>query len=478
MSYPNTQLYINGSWRDASNKKTLEIISPADGSAIGSVAHASVDDLDLALSAALQGFLIWKETPAFARAKVMHHAATLVRERFESIARLMTLEQGKPLAESRAETLAAADIIDWFASEAVRAYGRVIPSRSRHVAQMVIREPVGPVAAFAPWNFPLNQIVRKICAALAAGCSIIAKAPEETPASPAALVQAFADAGIPAGVINLVFGDPAHISSYLIAHPFIQKVTFTGSTPVGKQLAGMAGTHMKRMSMELGGHAPVIVCADADITVAARTMATSKFRNAGQVCISPTRFVIHSSVYERFAQEFVAHAKSIRVGHGLSPETNMGPLANSRRLAAMKAFTEDAIACGAELLCGGAQVGTQGCFFQPTVLGKVPVTAKAMNEEPFGPLALLSSFEDLDEALAEANRLPYGLAAYAYTTSSSTSHRLIQGVESGMLSINHAGLALPETPNGGIKDSGHGAEGGSEAIESYLNSKFVTQANA
>ena len=477
MSYPNTQLYINGSWRDASNKKTLAIISPADGSAIGSVAHASVDDLDLALSAALQGFLIWKETPAFARAKVMHHAATLVRERFESIARLMTLEQGKPLAESRAETLAAADIIDWFASEAVRAYGRVIPSRSRHVAQMVIREPVGPVAAFAPWNFPLNQIVRKICAALAAGCSIIAKAPEETPASPAAVVQAFADAGLPAGVINLVFGDPAHISSYLIAHPVIQKVTFTGSTPVGKQLAGMAGTHMKRISMELGGHAPVIVCADADITAAARTMATSKFRNAGQVCISPTRFVIHSSVYERFAQEFVAHAKSIRVGHGLSPETNMGPLANSRRLAAMKAFTEDAIACGAELLCGGAQVGTQGCFFQPTVLGKVPVTAKAMNEEPFGPLALLSSFEDLDEALAEANRLPYGLAAYAYTTSSSTSHRLIQGVESGMLSINHAGLALPETPNGGIKDSGHGAEGGSEAIESYLNSKFVTQAN-
>jgi len=478
MSYPNTQLYINGSWRDASDGNTLAIISPADGSAIGSVASASIADLDLALSAASQGFLIWKDTPAFSRAKVMQQAAVLVRERFESIARLMTLEQGKPLAESRAETLAAADIIDWFASEALRAYGRVIPSRSRHVAQMVIREPVGPVAAFAPWNFPLNQIVRKICAALAAGCSIIAKAPEETPASPAALVQAFADAGIPAGVVNLVFGDPAQISSYLIAHPVIQKVTFTGSTPVGKQLAGMAGTHMKRMSMELGGHAPVIVCADADIAAAARTMASSKFRNAGQVCISPTRFLIQSSVYELFAQEFVAHAKSIRVGHGLSPETDMGPLANIRRLDAMKAFTEDAVACGADLLCGGAQVGTQGCFFQPTVLGNVPVTARAMNEEPFGPLALLSSFENLDEALAEANRLPYGLAAYAYTTSSSTSHRLIQGIESGMLSINHAGLALPETPNGGIKDSGHGAEGGSEAIENYLNSKFVTQANA
>jgi len=478
MSYPNTQLYINGSWRDASDGNTLAIMSPADGSAIGSVASASIADLDLALSAASQGFLIWKDTPAFSRAKVMQQAAVLVRERFESIARLMTLEQGKPLAESRAETLAAADIIDWFASEALRAYGRVIPSRSRHVAQMVIREPVGPVAAFAPWNFPLNQIVRKICAALAAGCSIIAKAPEETPASPAALVQAFADAGIPAGVVNLVFGDPAQISSYLIAHPVIQKVTFTGSTPVGKQLAGMAGTHMKRMSMELGGHAPVIVCADADIAAAARTMASSKFRNAGQVCISPTRFLIQSSVYERFAQEFVAHAKSIRVGHGLSPETDMGPLANIRRLDAMKAFTEDAVACGADLLCGGAQVGTQGCFFQPTVLGNVPVTARAMNEEPFGPLALLSSFENLDEALAEANRLPYGLAAYAYTTSSATSHRLIQGIESGMLSINHAGLALPETPNGGIKDSGHGAEGGSEAIENYLNSKFVTQANA
>lgn len=478
MSYPNTLLYINGSWRDASDEKTLAIISPADGSTIGSVASASIDDLDLALSAASQGFRVWKDTPAFTRAKVMRQAATLIRERFESIAHLMTLEQGKPLAESRAETLAAADVIDWFASEALRTYGRVIPSRSRHVAQMVIREPVGPVAAFAPWNFPLNQIVRKICAALAAGCSIIAKAPEETPASPAALVQAFADAGVPPGVLNLVFGDPAQISSYLIAHPVIQKVTFTGSTPVGKRLAGMAGIHMKRMSMELGGHAPVIVCADADISVAAQTMAASKFRNAGQVCISPTRFLIQASVYERFASEFVTHAKAIRVGHGLSPDTGMGPLANSRRLAAMKAFTEDAISCGAELLCGGEQVGVQGCFFQPTVLGHVPATARAMNEEPFGPLALLSSFEDLDDALAEANRLPYGLASYAYTTSSATVHRLIQGIESGMLSINHAGLALPETPNGGIKDSGHGAEGGSEAIENYLNSKFVTQANA
>ena len=477
MSYSDTQLFINGVWCNSSSGATLSVISPVNGTPIGSVASATIEDLDRALAAASTGFLTWRDTAAFARAKVMQKAAALLRERFESIARLMTLEQGKPLAESRAETLAAADIIEWFASEAVRTYGRIIPSRIRHVAQMVIREPVGPVAAFAPWNFPLNQLVRKICAALAAGCSIIAKAPEETPASPAALVQAFADAGVAPGVINLVFGNPAQISSYLIAHPVIRKVTFTGSTPVGKQLAALAGSHMKRMSMELGGHAPVIVCADADITLAARTMAASKFRNAGQVCISPTRFLIHASVYERFTEEFVGFARALRVGDGLSADTDMGPLANNRRVQAMTALVEDAVACGGELLCGGKRIGTEGCFFQPTVLSQVPVHAKAMNEEPFGPLALLLSFDDIDDALAEANRLPYGLAAYAYTTSSATAHHLISGIESGMLSINHAGLALPETPNGGIKDSGHGAEGGSEAIENYLNSKFVTHAN-
>jgi succinate-semialdehyde dehydrogenase/glutarate-semialdehyde dehydrogenase len=406
----------------------------------------------------------------------MRAAANLVRERAEAIARLMTLEQGKPLAESRMETLAGADIIDWFAGEAPRAYGRVIPARASHVLQTVVKEPVGPVAAFAPWNFPINQVVRKISAALAAGCSIIAKGPEETPASPAALVRAFADAGVPAGVINLVYGDPATISAYLIPHPVIRKITFTGSTPVGKKLAAMAGEHMKRATMELGGHAPAIVFEDANLEVATRLLAMSKFRNAGQVCVSPTRFLVQESVYDRFVAGFAAAARAVTVGDGLAEGTMMGPLANARRVQAMEAFVQDAVQTGAELVTGGERIGNAGNFYQPTVLGRVPKTARAMNEEPFGPLALMVPFAKLDDALEEANRLPYGLAAYAYTSSSATSQALSNGIESGMISINHAGLALAETPFGGVKDSGYGSEGGSEAIEAYLVTKFVTHA--
>ncbi|ARM12432.1 MULTISPECIES: NAD-dependent succinate-semialdehyde dehydrogenase [Rhizobium] len=474
-AYPNTQLYINGHWRQGLNDD-LTVVNPASGEIIGRVSNAGAADLDEALSAAATGFEQWRRISAFERAKLMHEAAEILRQRSAAISRIMTLEQGKPLAESKAEAAAAADIIDWFAEESRRAYGRLIPPRASNVRQMVVKEPVGPVAAFSPWNFPLNQAVRKVAAALAAGCSIILKGPEETPASCAELVRAFADAGLPAGVLNLVFGIPADISNHLIPHPVIRKISFTGSTVVGKQLASLAGAHMKRVTMELGGHAPALVFDDADIDLAVRLLAAAKFRNAGQVCVAPTRFLIQQRVFDKFLDGLVKAAEAITVGDGLSDSVTMGPLANARRVGAMEALIADAVMHGAKIATGGKRIGNLGNFFQPTVLTDVPQHARVLSEEPFGPLAIVSAFSDYDSAIAEANRLPYGLAAYAYTTSAKTSAGLARDIESGMLSINHHGLALPELPFGGIKDSGYGSEGGSEAMESYFNTKLVTEA--
>ena len=473
--YPNTLLFIDGQWVPSVSGRTLPVENPATGRQMASLARAERADLDKALAAAQRGFQVWRKVSAYERAKLMRKAASILRERAEGIARNLTQEQGKPLSQARLEVAAGADIVDWFAGEAQRIYGRLIAPRVENVVQTVIPEPVGPVAAFSPWNFPMNQVVRKLSAALAAGCSIIIKGPEETPATPAALVQAFADAGLPAGVINLVFGDPAEISGYLIPHPTIRKITFTGSTPVGKQLAALAGQHMKRATMELGGHAPAIVCADADLDVACKVLAGGKFRNAGQVCVAPSRFLVHEKVYDTFVDKFAAAAKAMKVGNGLEESTTLGPLANPRRLKAMETLVKDALEKGAKLVTGGHRVGENGNFFEPTVLKDVPLSAKAMNEEPFGPLALMVPFKNLDEAIAEANRLPYGLAAYGYSRSMQTVDRLSSAIESGMISFNNTALALIETPFGGVKDSGYGSEGGSEAIESYLNHKFVTR---
>ena len=474
--YPDVQLLIDGAWTKASAGRTLPVVNPATGEAIGSVAHAERADLDRALEAAAKGFQVWRKVAAFDRSRLMRKAANFLRDRLDAIARVLTLEQGKPLVEAKGEVLVAADVIDWFAEEARRTYGRVIPARAEGIYQLVIKEPVGPVAAFTPWNFPINQVVRKLSGALAAGCSIIVKAPEETPAAPAELLRAFIDAGVPAGVVNLVYGVPAEISEYLIPHKVIRKISFTGSTAVGKHLAALAGAHMKRATMELGGHAPAIVFEDADIDVASRILAGAKFRNAGQVCVSPTRFLVQEAVYDRFVARFVDHAKAVKVGDGLENGTTMGPLANARRITAMETFIGDAVKRGAEIRTGGSRIGNKGNFFEPTVLTGVPKDARVMNEEPFGPLAIIAPFGTFDEAVAEANRLPFGLAAYAYTRSARTAQAIAASVESGMMSINHHGLALPETPFGGVKDSGYGSEGGSEAIEAYLITKFVTQA--
>ncbi len=476
MTYHDTSLFIDGAWAPAADGATIDVVSPATGERIGSLAKAGIADLDRALAAADKGFTAWRAVSAFERAKIMRKAAGLMRERAEAIAPLMTQEQGKPLGDAKAEAMASADIIEWFAEEGRRGYGRIIPARAPGVHQLVVKEPVGPVAAFTPWNFPINQAVRKVSAALAAGCSIIVKGPEETPASCAELFRAFADAGVPAGVVNLVFGVPAEISSYLIAHPIIRKMSFTGSTAVGKQLAALAGEHMKRATMELGGHAPVLVFDDVDVAATAKTMAMFKTRNAGQVCVSPTRFLIQDGAFDPFVETFVETIAKVKVGDGMDAATQMGPLANDRRIPAVEALIQDAVERGGKLLAGGNRIGNRGNFFEPSVLVDVPVEARIMNEEPFGPVAVINRFSTADEAIAEANRLPFGLAAYAFARSAATVQAIGDRVEAGMISINHLGLALPELPFGGVQDSGYGTEGGADALDAYLVAKLVSQA--
>jgi succinate-semialdehyde dehydrogenase / glutarate-semialdehyde dehydrogenase len=476
IAYDDVLLLIGGKWRKALAGERMPVIDPATEKQIGWVSLARIPDLDAALAAAVRGFSTWRQAPPLARAKVLTGAARLLRERMERITTLLSLEQGKPLAEARGELERVAEMCDWMSGETQRIYGRVIPARTANVTQMVVKEPVGIVAAFTPWNFPVNQIVRKVASALAAGCSIVVKGAEETPASCAELVQAFVDAGAPPGSVNLVFGIPAEISAYLVPHPLVRKISFTGSTAVGKQLASLAGQHMKLTTMELGGHAPALVFADTNIDSAARTLAAAKFRNAGQICISPTRFLVERRVFDEFVDVFVGAAKSIKVGRGLDSSTQMGPMANARRVEAIQRLTADAVSKGAILRLGGRRMQREGYFFEPTVFTDVPLDAAFMNEEPFGPVAMINPFDDIESAIAEANRLPVGLAAYAFTGSAATAKIVADRIESGMVSINHIGIGLPETPFGGMKESGHGFEGGSEAIEAYLQTRFITVA--
>ncbi|WP_180686463.1 NAD-dependent succinate-semialdehyde dehydrogenase [Streptomyces gossypiisoli] len=471
--YPAVRMYIAGEWCHGGTGSTAPIVNPATEEVIGAVPLATTADLDRALDAAAEGFRVWRETPVARRTSILHAAADLIRERAAEIGRVMTLEQGKPLKESTGEALRTADTLRWHADDARRAYGRIIPSAPGTVLT-VRREPIGPVAAFVPWNFPVGGPNRKISSALSAGCSIVVKGSEETPATAAALVRCYADAGLPAGVLNLVFGEPAEVSARLIASPITRIVAFTGSVPVGKLLAAEAGKVMKPSLMELGGHAPAIVCADADPAQAARKAAQAKFANAGQVCTSPSRFLVHESLIEDFTAEFVKTAEAVVVGDGLTEGTTMGPLANERRLKAMERLTADAVARGAKVLTGGERLERAGYFFAPTVLTDVPADAELMHEEPFGPLAPIVPFPDLDEALSTANGLPYGLAAYGFTRSAATAERLSAGLEAGILSINHCGGSVHEAPSGGVKDSGYGREGGPEALDAYLITKRVS----
>ncbi len=472
--YENLDLYIDGKFTKGDSGVTSDVLNPAKDSVLGKLPHAKKAELDAALAAADKGYKEWKRVSAFERAKILRKAADLVRARADDIAKVLTQEQGKILIEAKLEVQGAADIIDWFAEEGRRAYGRIIPARADGVRNMVIMEPIGPVAGFAPWNFPVTQATRKIAAALAAGCSIIIKCPEETPGSPIGLVRCFHDAGVPAGVINLVYGTPAEVSEYLIPSPIIRKISFTGSVPVGKLLNALAGAHMKRATMELGGHSPVLVFDDVEAEQVAKLMAAMKYRNAGQVCISPTRFFVQEKVYDQFVSKFTDIAKSLKVGDGLEPDSKMGPLANPRRVNAIESFVQDAQEKGAKVAAGGKRIGNQGNFFEPTVLTDVPESARIMNEEPFGPVAVMLRFKDTEEVLTRANKLPYGLASYAFTRNAKVATHVADVLDHGMVTINHMGLALPETPFGGVKDSGFGYEGGTEGLMVYMTAKFVS----
>ena len=467
-------LFINGGWKIGEGRDLFPVVNPASGDTIAEVPMATPADLDAALDAADKGFKLWRATPVEQRAAVLRKTAALIRERAETIATLLTLEQGKLLAEARAEVLSSAQIFDWSAEEATRIYGRVLvrPTGQRSI---VIKQPVGPVAAFSPWNFPVYLMAKKLAPALAVGCSVIAKPPEETPGCTGALMRCLADAGLPAGVAQLVHGVPDAVSRHLIASPVIRKVSFTGSIPVGKHLMRLSADSLKRVTMELGGHAPVLVFADCDLEKTLDTVVPAKFRNAGQVCVSPTRFFVQESIYQRFIDGFAARTHGVTAGAGLDPASKMGPLANVRRPGAIEALVEDAAAKGAKVMAGGKR-GDAGFIFQPTLLADVPDHADIMNHEPFGPVAVAAPFSDLEDALGKANRLPYGLAAFAFTENLRTANLLGDGIESGMVGINSFAIGGVDSPFGGIKDSGFGSEGGPEGMDSYLVTKAIHQA--
>ena len=469
--YPDLQLYIGGEWRKT--VAGLPVLNPANEREIGRVPVATRSDLDSALSAAAEGFKVWSATSPARRTEVILKAATLLRARIEDIAYSITLEHGKPLEQARAEVIRGCEFFEWDAGEGLRNYGHVIPS-AQGIRYMVLRQPIGMVAAFSPWNFPMSQPARKVGGALAAGCSIILKAAEETPAGAIHIARAFHDAGLPPGVLNLVFGVPAEISSYLIPQPQTRLIAFTGSTVIGKQLTEIAARHMKPVLMELGGHAPVIVCDDVDPVATGMSSAMRKARNAGQVCTSPTRFYVQKPLYEAFTKAFVEKALTVKVGDGFDPSTQMGPLANHRRIDALETLVADARKKGARVLAGGKRISGPGYFYPLTVLADLPDDARAMREEPFGPLALINPVSSLDEAIEKANGLPFGLAAYAFTNSARNVDRLIEGVEVGNLSINTLEASVAETPFGGVKDSGYGREGGAEGLSHYTIVKNVS----
>lgn len=473
--YDDLCLYIDGQFLKGEGRREQDVFNPATGEVIGKLPHATPADLDRALDAAARAFETWKTVSPLEKSRILRRVGEMSRERAKDIGRGITMDMGKPLAEAIGEVTRCADHCDWHAEECRRIYGRVIPPRLPNVRQMVLREPVGVVAAFTPWNFPFNQAIRKIAAAIGAGCTIVLKGPEDTPSAVVAIARMFHEAGLPPGVLNIVWGVPPEVSQHLITSPIVRKISFTGSVPVGKQLAALAGAHMKRVTMELGGHSPVIVCADADVERAAEMLSALKFTNAGQVCVSPTRFFVEDKAFDRFMARFIACTRGIKVGDGLQADSKMGPLAHERRLAVMSELVGDAVERGATIETGGERIGSVGNFWAPTVLTGLSADSKLMTTEPFGPVAPCVPFKDLDEVIARANSLPYGLSSYAFTTNTRNALKISNGIQAGLVNINHFGQALAETPFGGIKDSGIGSEGGSETFDGYLVTKFVTQ---
>jgi len=470
--YAPLHLTIAGEKLSGGGRRTFDVVNPATGETIGALPLAEAGDLDRALGNAAAGFRVWRNAPAEQRAKVLTDAAALIRQRADDIAALLTREQGKPLAEAKGETLYAAMLFEFYAGECKRTYGRTLVRTPPQRAE-VRYEPVGPIAAFAPWNFPALNVARKVGGPIAAGCSVIVKPAEETPATGLAIVQALLDAGCPPEVCQCVFGVPDEVSRHLLGSPVIRKLSFTGSTAVGKHLAKLAAEDLKRTTMELGGHGPVLIFADADIDRALDVMAPAAYRNAGQVCVSPTRFIVEEPAFERFRDGFVDRVKALKVGDGFDNGTQMGPLANARRPDTIERMVADAKARGGACHTGGERIGNRGFFYAPTVLSEVPLEAEIMNEEPFGPVAILNRFADESAMTAEANRLPYGLAAYAWSSDPARRARVSREIEAGMVAVNCAAVSAVDAPFGGVKWSGHGHEDGAEGVLACMVGKTV-----
>ncbi|MFO1171910.1 MAG: NAD-dependent succinate-semialdehyde dehydrogenase [Hyphomicrobiaceae bacterium] len=455
-------------------RATRPVVDPSTGEKIAELPCANSDDLERALQSSQRAFEIWRNTPALDRSRILNAAALRLRQQQAEIARTIVMEQGKPLAEAMGEAGGLADLFEWYAGEARRIYGRTIAPRFKSNRQIVSPEPIGPVAAFSPWNFPVVTAGRKIATCLAAGCTCIIKPPENTPASPLMIAAALQEAGLPAGALNVVYGDPEAISRALILSPIVRKITLTGSTVVGRKLSMLAAQGPKPAVMELGGHAPVIVGADADVVRAAKLGAGARFRNAGQVCIAPARFYVHESIKRQFVDAFVAAAKEVKIGNGFEPGVSMGPLATPSGVESTEALIKDAVANGARLAFGGKRIGNKGFFFEPSVLTDVSNDARIMNEEPFGPVAVVNSFQTTDEVVKSANRLPYGLASYVFGNQHSFIDDVADRIEAGIVGVNHFAVSLPETPIGGVKESGYGYEGGAEGIDAFLVRKFIS----
>ena len=468
-------LFVDGAWRPAVSGETYVTINPTDEEPLGEAPSAGEADVLAAIDSAGRGMAAWGEVDSWSRARIIRRIGELMVERTEEIARRMTLEVGKPLAQSRREIQLAADQFEWYAEETKRLYGRTVESRLPGGRIEVTARPVGIVAAFTAWNFPAVLIARKVAPALAAGCSVICRPSIEAPGTAMALIQCCHDAGVPAGAVNLLTGRASVIGPVLMASPAVRKISLTGSTDVGKRLLREAADTVKRVSMELGGHAPVIVFEDADAEAIAEMTVPVKFANAGQVCVSPSRFFIHESKAEAFADRFVAATQTLKIGSGLDPDTALGPLSTEKRRQQTEALVADTLESGARLRTGGRRPAgfNRGYFFEPTVFDQVPDSARIMTDEPFGPVVPITTFRDFDEVIARANALPLALSSYVFTRSLKTAHAASEAIEAGMVGVNTYGLAAAEAPFGGIKESGFGREGGTEGIRDYLDVKYT-----
>jgi|TARA_B110000467_G_scaffold140317_1_gene140292 succinate-semialdehyde dehydrogenase/glutarate-semialdehyde dehydrogenase len=475
MSYEKLELLINGKWKMGSENKAEPVINPATNEVIGDLPHASKKDLDEALESNLEAFKLWKKESPLNRQKIIENACRNLESKFDQVATNLTIEMGKPLAEAKGELAVGLDVLRWYGEEGKRAYGRIVPSRMSNMSQTVIKEPIGPVIAFVAWNFPVMNVVRKIGGALAAGCTITIKPSEETPGTAIAIGRAFMDAGLPPGVLNIVFGVPSEVSEHLCGSKIPRKLSFTGSIPVGKHLQKLAADNMIRCTMELGGHSPLMVFDDTDIDMAAKISVAGKFRNAGQVCVSPTRFLVQDTVKEQFIRAVINETNKIKVGNGLDDGINMGPLIAERRIDIMKDFVNDAVENGANIEMGGNRMNLEGSFFAPTILTNVSDNTKIMNEEPFGPLLPIDTFNSVDEVIDRANRLDFGLASYAFSNDPKIVSFLKSEIQAGLLAVNSTVVSTPETPFGGIKQSGYGSEGGIEGLDAFLVTRFISE---